>query len=466
MEQMENFLKTETEEDPQITALADEIRAGLQKCFEDSLSDENSDNRIGNVLLDDDCLLEELLDRVSILNIMEAAAGGRLQKGSKEDPPEEVTKEELEQAYLSVLDSLFELSKIVNPLSGVGADRLSTGLSMIREFEKLYWPLSTKVTDENIFSFKEFLPEEQFHDVMDGNKHAIGALRHVGEEVYAAGVIVYTLPTSLQGERPEIILDYIYVHEDLTEMGIGNFLMAEVLGLALQNEGTAIRVMLPVEVFDEEEEAEDAAVLYQFLDEWGFGFSITTGNSFGIKISDLEGNRLVDQPYNSAESLSSLGVEGQTLLADFFGELEDPARPELADLPYTFFDRNLSCVILKDKKIKTALLFHSFPSGNVRYEGLLSVGKPDPVDATDLACFAYQACRDKGNTDAFVYGDFITADGPKIGAKLLPKAHCPMQYNGLLLPDEEAFTSEEWEDLRMQAGLIGNMIPEEGIREE
>lgn len=466
MEQMENFLKTETEEDPKITALADEIREGLAKCFEDSLEDENSDNRIGNVLLDDDHLLEELMDRVAVLNVMEAAAGGRLQKGSKEEPSEEVSKEEMEQAYLSVLDSLFELSKIGNPLSGVGADRLKTGLSIIREFEKLYWPLSTKVTDENVFSFREFLPEEQFHDVMDGSKHAIGALRYVGDKVYAAGVIVYTLPYSVQEEMPEILLDYVYVHEDLRDMGIGNFLMAELLGLALQNEGTAVRVSLPVRLFEDREEGEEEAALYQYLDEWGFGFNITTGNRFVIKVSELEGNPLIDQPHNAAEALSDLGPKGQELFADFFRNIKNPARPELADLPYTFFDRSLSCVIRKDKKIKTALLFHRYPSGNIRYEGLFCTGKTDPADVTDLACFAYQACKDSGNTDVFVYGDFISEDAVKIAPKLLPKAHCPMDYTGILLPDEDAFTTEEWDDLRMQAGLIGNMIPDEGLGEE
>ena len=466
MELMENFLRNEPEEDKEVTELADEIREGLIKCFTDSLEDDDSDNNIYNVLLDDDHLLEDLVDKLSYLNILEAASGGSLQKDSREKPPGEVTKEEIEEAYLSVLDNLFELSKTVNPLSGVGRDRLETGLSIIREFEKLYWPISTRVTEENISSFEEFLPEDQLQDVTAGTKHAIGALRHMGDEVYAAGVIVYSLPSVSSDGTQEIILDWIMVREELTEMGISNFLMAKLLGLALQNEGTGIRVTLPVEMYDDEDEMEKAAVLYQFLDEWGFGFNVSTGDSFVIRLSELEGNMFIDQPGNMAEPLSRLGSKGPVILDRFLRELKDPNRTDLVDLPYTFFDRDLSCMIRKDGELQSVLILHSYPGGNVRYEGLVSSGKTDPTDVMDLVGSAFSARKTRGNMDAMVYGDFISEEGVKTAAKLMPDARCPMRYVGMLIPDENAFTTREWDELRRKVGLRSNMIPDDGIGEE
>ena len=466
MDEMQSLLKTELEEDPEVEGLADEIREGLTKSFTDSLADENSENDLFNVLLDDDNLLEELMDRVAALNVLEAASGGSLQKSYAGEPIQEVTGEELEGAYLSVLDTLFELSKTVNPLYGVGLDRLNTGLSIVREFERLYWPLSTRVTEENIRAFQSLLPEEPYEDVLSGNKRAIGALRLKGDRVYAAGVIVYGLPRDNKTDRPEITLDWIMVSEDFPEMGVGNFLMAELLELSLQNEGTAIRVTLPMEQFETKEEAEEAGVLYQFLDEWGFAFSVTEGIGFVSRISELEENRMLQMPYNMAEPLAELGSEGPALLSDFFGRLKEPERPELSDLPYSFFDQNLSCVIRKEGRIESVLLLHSYPSGNVRYEGLLCTGKRDTPDVMDLLCFACQERKARISADAMVYGEFISSDGMKLAPKLMPKARCPMYYNGLLMSDEKAFTTEEWEELRKQAGLNGDMIPEDGMGDE
>lgn len=469
MEQMEAILKVEMDEDQKITKLADTIREGMVKCFADSLGDEDSPNDIKNVLLEDDHLQEELIDRVACLNILEAAAAGRLQKGNAGNDTDgqeiDVTEEELEQAYLLVMDSMFQLSKIDNPLSGMGRDRLEAGVSLIREFEKLYWPLSTKVTEENIDAFKELLSEEQYLDVLEGGKRAIGALRHMGEDVVAAGIIVYTVPQRDELFIPRLSLDWIEVAEELRERGVGNFLMAEFLGLALQNEGMGVETELPVLEFETEEEEEEAAALYGFLDEWGFGFNISAGTHFAIQIRDMIGNKMINLPTEAAEPLGSLGARGEVLLFKFFDRLSDLPDPGPAERSFSYFDRDISTVILEKGKIVSALLFHSYPGGNIRYEGYYAEGRIGSADVAELSGRALHAAIEKGNEDSIVFGSFSGERGRKVAARLIPNARCPMYYAGSIDPDDEAFTTEEWEGFRERAGLSSDMIPDEGIEE-
>ncbi len=470
MSQMEIKSAPEMEEHSKAEALAEEIQQGLLKSFTDSLPDENSDNDIKNVLLDDDHLLEELMDRVAVLNMMEAASGGRLTSAAKKkdskDTKGEVSEEELEEAYLSVMDSLFELSKLMTPLSGVGRDRLYAGVSMIREFEKLYWPLSTRVTEENIASFRELLTEEQYVDVLHGATRAIGALRHVGREVYAAGVICYSIPGIQEDTAPMITLEYIRVHEDLREKGIGNFLMGELLGLALQNEGTLVRVSLPVQIFDGSGEEEGKAALYNFFDDWGFGFSLVTEPRFVIRLGDLQENRMMAQPPEAGESFADLGKEGAGLFAAFLEELGESCDPLLKKRPFSFFDPDISCVIRKDGKIKSVLLFRSFADGTIRYEGFYGLGEREPVEVVELSRFAARKCMDSGETDRMLYGTLADEKALKTAVMLMPKARCPMMYEGILEGDENALTTEEWDRLREKAGLSGDMIPDTGLRDK
>ena len=463
MELWNSILDVEGNVDPATEELTEELQKGIVKELTEALEDENSDNRLDNILLDDDHLLEQLTDQLAILNVFEAAAGGKLQNGG-EDGDSEVSKEELEVAYLSVLDTLFKLSKLMNPLSGVGRDRLETGISMLREFEKLYWPLATKITKDNIESFRAFLPVEQYEEIAAGYKNAIGALRHVDGKLCAAGAIVYAVPFANTEGDPTFELEWIWVHEGLREQGIGDFLMAELLALALQVEESEIRATLPVQSFPEEdeEETEEAAALYNFLDDWGFGFSLLSGSRFAVEISDLKGS-LVDMESDGPMSLKDLGENGPILLHSFLKKVEDTVLPDLLEKNYSWFDPDLSCVILKNGEIKTALLLHSFPGGDVRYEALRSLEKTEPLEAAELGRFAYSAHKALTGTEGNFYGEFGSEEGIKTAAKLMPKARSPLLYLGVLGYDEEAFTTEEWDKLREEAGLSGDMIPEEGL---
>lgn len=443
--------------------LSQKIRVDLKRILKETPEEEESD--LKDALLEDDRCLEELTDRLAFLNVLEAASGGRLQHGG-EDPDGAVSKEELENGYLLLMDSFFKISKILNPLAGFGLDRLKTGLSLIAAFEKLYWPVVTRITPENAAPFRDFIPEEHFDDLIAGRKRALGALRHIGEGVYATGAVVYSIPYTEAGDTPLIRVDWIQVHEKMQGKGIGNFLMAQVLELALQNEGTGVWVELPVKQFETEEEKEEAAVLYGFLDGWKFGFSVSSGTRFVIRLSDINTGRMSGLETDLAESLSALGRKGPEVLSDYLASLGNDCDEELLKLPFDFFDPSVSCVIRENGKIRIALLVHRFENGDYRYEALRSRGKTDQVDVVELIRFAGKAALEESSADNFVFGHFASEEGAEIASRILPDGKALLTYSGLLLPEEESITTEEWDALRKQAGLLKDRIPEEGLNED
>ncbi len=212
--------------DSETLELADEVKHGIEEVLENALSDQEQEELLLDVFRYDDELLEEFLDRLSFVNLCESM--------------ENIKDKDLENAYLTMIDALLELSKTINPLSGFNKDRLMSALDIINGFEKEKWPLMTRITAKNAEAFQNLIPEQHYEDVVIGKKHAIGALRHVEDEIYSAGAIVYSVLDIAEAEGPVIKIDWIYVHEDLRGCGIGNFLMAQILGMALQNEGTMV----------------------------------------------------------------------------------------------------------------------------------------------------------------------------------------------------------------------------------
>ena len=138
------------EPDDKAEEFIDDIREDIEGLAKDYTEDESSEFRLSNILADDDYLLEELTDRVAYLNFVEANTGGKIAESG-------VSKEDLENAYLSVIDSLFELSKSITPLGGFGKDRLEAGLSLIRNFEDIYseW-FAVKLKSDILENMKDY----------------------------------------------------------------------------------------------------------------------------------------------------------------------------------------------------------------------------------------------------------------------------------------------------------------------
>ena len=447
--------------DKDVELLSREKRAVLLDLVKAYYEDENTVSDPAGILEYDDYLTELLVDKTAYLNIVESELGDDPVKALETETPP-FTRQEVEEAYVSLTDTLFELSKSLNPLGGIGKDRLTAGLSIIRGFEDRFWPLATRITLHNAIAFKELIPPEHYDDILTGRKHAIGALRMVGDRSCAAGVIVYTIPLA-GDDTPMIRLDWIMVHEDMRQKGTGNFLIAQVLELTFQYEGMGIYVDLPVKKFEDEDEAAELSVLYNCLDSWDLLFDLTLGNTFILKVSDCRGNKAVDREPKNVISVGNMGHKATEMIGLFFAGAYRHFDEELPDLPVEYFDKDLSCAVLHEGRIRSLLLIHRLEDDSLRYEGLIRSEASEPEDILNLLRAAYGACRKKGLEDSMIFGYLWSMEGMELLGSIIPEAQVTMLYRGILLPEENALSGEDWSRFRESAGLSDDKIPEEGI---
>ena len=433
--------------DMETQELSETIRSLMQAALELNIEDvENNDNELLNLLLDDDYLLEELVDKLALVSMTEQLDDG------------EITAEAREKVFLAFLDTFFELSKIINSLGGFAKGRLQAALDLLDDFEKRFFPLTTKIDTENAEAFKELITDEFYDDILVGRKRAIGALRHIGEDMYAAGAIVYSVYVSENLEAPLIRIHWINVMEDLRGQGIGNMLMGRVVGLASQNEGSAVTVNIPV-YNDGTEENEKQEILKNLMISWNFVFELSVGERFAVRIADLEKNEYIDNPGRDAKSLYDLGMKGPELLNEFFKKNTKIINKEISSLPYGFFDPYVSCVTLSEGKIDSVLLLHRYTKGDYRYELLRCKGGFDSPDVEKLFRYAYRMSEDLGDHNGILFGTFESEEGYEIITEILPFSHLSMVYSGILKPPSYDMSNEEWDELRKEAGLSDEKIP-------
>ncbi len=432
--------------DEKTSALAQEIREELESQLEELAGDEDDRaESLEGILKADDALLEEFVDRLSLVNICEQA--GKLDAS------------DIEKAYLSMIDTLLSLSKTINPLSGFNKERLRSALDLIRDFEERYWPVSTRITSENISAFENLIPEQLYYDIQTDRKHAVGALRHMGDSMCAAGVVVYTILHPEEAEAPVIRIDWLYVHEKIRQTGVGNFLMAMILDMALQNEGTMVTTDLFINEAGSEEEDVEQAILEDFLDSWRFEFNFTTGRMYVIRIGDMKGNKYLETGSSKVSPLSSLGSEGESMIRAFLNKPEAEIGEDIRSLPCSVFDQDLSCVIVEKKHIMAALLFHRLSGGNLKLELLKATGETEVEMMMQLLGYAYETAVYLGDEDKLVYGYFNSEAGFELARKIIPKAKVPMMTSGYLRADKAEISNEEWDEMRRAAGLSDDKLP-------
>ncbi len=453
LEKLSKMLDMGTEPDGETVKMSEDIREIFDTALGFYYEDPGCDRSLENILIDDDHLLEELVDKAAVVNFLEMPDN------------KDISKELRESAWMSLVDSLFELSKSINPLAGFGKDRLVSGLDIIKQFEELYWPVCTRVTGENIEAFEDMLPNPFHDDILIGRCSCIGALRHVDDELCAAGVIVYSIDDSFDDEELLIRIRYIYVHESLRGQGVGNFMMAKVLEMALQNEGTGIATELIVHQAEDEADFTEHDILENFFDSWKMEFSIGIGNDFAIRIADLKGNKLLKQKVKGAVTLTELKSRGPKLLKEFFasvGEYKDPA-----NIPFEYFDPDASCVILDGKLIRSLFLVHRYDSGNYHFEALRF---KEAADVSILLRTAYRYMIDniyeEGDEDRLFFGKIDSEEGSEILMKIVPDTEVKLMYFGSLFPPEIAISTESWDELRKEAGLSDEKIPDEELDNE
>ena len=343
-------------------------------------------------------------------------------------------------------------------MTGFGRDRLEAALSMIAGFEKENWPLMTLITPENAAAFQDMIPEQHYEDIMIGRKRAMGAIRLSDEQSCAAGVIVYHIEDN---EEENVRLDWIYVADDFREMGIGNMMMAKLIEFTLQIDEAAIFLSVDAPILSDDTSKEEFAVLTNFFDSWRFDFSMTMGRNFCIRVSEQEDNSYLKGSVNGVNSLAALGTDGKRLVSEFFKKLDNDYDEPLIKTPYSFYEPEVSCAIVEKGEIKALLLLHRYSNGDYRYEALRSLPGYDPSSVLKLFRFAYQMILKKKDVKSIVFGTFESDEGRDLVNRVFPNGITTMQFAGYLAGShpEDIVTSEDWEELRLQAGLSNDKIP-------
>lgn len=430
----------------------------LNSMLDAYITDDMYEDNLRNILEEDEYLTQELVDKICFLNVIEGSPRGTF------------SKEEIEHVYLSIIDSFFELSKEISPLAGFGKDRLLAGLDIIKEFEKDHWPLSTQITKENTSAFSELIPMEHFEDIVAGRKHAIGALRCVGDEMYAAGVIVYSAFDE-DGDSPSINVDWIETHESLRARGVANFLMALLLEIAYFSDDNVyeLTVSIPVSIADNEEELQNIDAAENFFDSWKFGFLMSFRPDFVISFSDLKKSDVFPKRIRTIDAntknLSELGRGAEILLSDFFSQVGSVSEGVVNPISFKSIDPDVSFVTILDGQIASAILFKKLQNGDYRFEGFFYKDKNRIMDLTRLLPALYIAA-DKKERDFLITGRFRTEEGVEIATKMLPCLHVPMVYQGSMSIPKDYFSSDEWGKLREMAGFSNGLIPDEELSED
>lgn len=409
-----------------------------------AVTPEISEKDLSDILREDDALLDDLADKTEALErVLDAAAVGN------------ASEEDIEWTYLSLINTLFQLSKPVNPLDGFGKDRLLAGISILEYFEKHLWPVSTKITAENAGAFRQFIPEEHFDDVVVGRKQAIGALRRIDNLSCAAGAVVCSV--NREEETPVLRLEWIEVHENLRQQGVGNMLMALLLEPFVRSGDVTLVTELPIVKQDEEDQAEEE-ILENFLESWKIEFAVTSGRRFILNLSSLARNpKINNASFDGTYPLSELEIRGESMVRSFFRRQNNPYDSEFLSLPFSFFDPEVSTCIAENGSISALFLVHRFEDGNYRYEALRCQYGQEGDELPKLLRCAYAGLKERGGRGR-IYGFFDSEEGRDAVTELIPEIAFPMMFSGALTPPEEVITTEMWDELRREAGFSDDKI--------
>ena len=377
-----------------------------------------------------------------------------IQRVEREDAP----AKDIERAYTDFLNAYFKAAKLINPLGGFGKERMKKALEILRNFEAKHWPLVTRITPDNAKVYRDLIPDEHYDDIVVGRKRALGAIRMKAGRSRCAGVVIYRVDVQTITNAPVIKLDWIYVAEEFRRQGVANMLMAELTGLALQDDEAFISVNMNIPDASDKEKQEEFEALEGFIRSWNFRLSVDAGGAFYINLDLLKDNKYFKEPPEGVSSLGELGLSGREMIQRFFRQHNkdyDERMRVFAYEHYDFFDPDVSCAIVTGGVITAIFLVHRYMSGNYRYEIMRFSHNTDPVIILQMLRHGYRRAVAKGDGNGMLFGGFESSEGYMTTAKLIPDTLILTRLTGVLLPprSKETVSSTDWARLRKEAGF-------------
>ena len=268
------------------------------------------------------------------------------------------SREDLEREYLPLQALRSRMAFLQEPFTEESMDDLRQIIRSREEFEELAGPQIVRITGDNGESFSELIPTDLLEDIIVGRCYGIGILKAVGEELVAAGALIWSEEENALGDGLICIIRWFYMDEGFRGQGLGSVLLSEFLYYTEELEVSADVVEIPSESVTDE--------VKDYFGSRGFPFGNGTSPELSIRIEDaLEPKK----PPKEATSLKELSErERKVLIWDYLnrngyrGYLNEP------ELPEDYFEADLSCFVGRHTAPKALLLIHLTPYGRLRVE--------------------------------------------------------------------------------------------------
>ena len=313
-----------------------------------------------DITYDESLLIEEIKASEFMLNSVNRQLDGFVRDFEK-DPS---ARDEMETAYTFKIDVLGNLAKVFLPLTQYGRKQIREIRKCSREYESFAAPLITNITAENAEAFSKVLTEDMREDVEAGKLHALGAIRTEAGRQFAAGAIVYNIEYSNFVDANLGRIFWLYVHEDFRERGIGDHLIAELVGSMLEHGVEYITMDSSL--------GDDADVIKGYImASWKFRTETGINPDTMIRIQDIKNYSKIKDNSKGAKSIASL--EGGINANGVKNALKRFSRPSyLSDevISGGYIDTELSFYLGNETSVTGLLLTHRLPSGKVRVEYL------------------------------------------------------------------------------------------------
>ncbi len=270
------------------------------------------------------------------------------------------SREALEREYLPLQALRSRMAFRREPFTEESGDAFGEIIRRREEFEELAGPLIVRISEENGESFSELVPADLLEDVSVGRCFGIGILKAVGEELFAAGALIWREEENALEEDLICSIQWFYIDGEFREQGLGSSLLAEFVYYTEQMEASAGLVELPAESAGEE--------VKDFFSSRGFPFGIGASPELSIQIGEGKDAREEERKGEEITSLKKLsGKERNVLIRDYLNR--NGYRGFLSGaLPEDYFERDLSCFLGRKTGPRALLLIHLTPGGRLRVE--------------------------------------------------------------------------------------------------
>lgn len=270
----------------------------------------------------------------------------------------------LESLYERRINLAYRIAKTFHPFSQFGRMCLGRAQEITDEYEREVGILTTRITKENISSFRGSLTADMAEDITTGKYQAIGALRYNEDGVYGVGALVYMMDMDRLDDEYILRIKWLFVKEAFRERGIATALLGGLLWKSLVLETENILFEAPVN-------PEWNQVYYDILTDWHFDFEVGFSPQLYLRLDDVEIDNEINKLAAQASPLKKLPEANRKKASDMIAEKDDSFYLLLnRKLPDGYIDEELSCFHIDGGEFKGALMVHTLPSGTVRIEYL------------------------------------------------------------------------------------------------